>query len=198
MQTGATNQFGFSTINMIANYYKPGPATGSGVRDRIAEPSSDNGVGSWYVTNNYVNGYPAVTANNWLGIDGSSYVQLTSPWPAMPINEQTPADAYAAVLAHVGCSKPTRDSVDTRIINEVATGTATYGSNGIITFPSDVGGWPALASGTPPTDTDHDGMPDAWETAHGLNPTNAADRNSYTLSPVYTNLEVYLNELGAF
>jgi hypothetical protein len=198
MQDGATNLFDHTTINMVANYYKPGPATGSGVRDRIAEPSEDNGVGSWFVTNNVVEGYPAVTANNWLGIDGSSYIKLNASWDAMPINEETPLVAYTNVLAHAGCSKPNRDSVDTRIMNEAATGTATYGNNGIITYPSDVGGWPTLATGTPPTDTDHDGMPDSWETAHGLNPNNAADRNSYTLNPVYTNLEVYLNELGAF
>ena len=63
---------------------------------------------------------------------------------------------------------------------------------------ADVGGWPTLANGTPPVDTDHDGMPDAWETAHSLNPNNVADRNGHDLNPVYTNLEVYLNELGAF
>jgi hypothetical protein len=198
MQDGATNLFNFTTINMVANYYKPGPATGSSVRDRIAEPSEDNGVGSWFVTNNVVEGYPAVTANNWLGIDGSSYIKLNAPWDAMPINEETPLVAYTNVLAHTGCSKPNRDSVDTRIMTEVATGTATYGTNGIITYPSDVGGWPTLNNTTAPTDTDHDGMPDTWETTHGLNPNNAADRNGDLDGDGYTNLEEYLNELGAF
>jgi len=188
----------FTMVNMIANYYKYGPATDSGVRDRIAEPSarSSTDKGSWYVTGNYVNGYPAVTTNNWLGMDGSNYIALSAPWSAMAISQQTPAAAYAAVLAHVGCSKPNRDSVDTRIINEVSTGTATYGTNGIINRPSDVGGWPTLASGTPPADNDHDGMADDWEILHGLNPSNAADRNYYTLSADYTNLEVYLDSLA--
>jgi pectate lyase len=197
-QDGALTQFDHTTINMIANYYKYGPATG--VKDRIAEPSEDNGFGSWYVTNNYVNGYSTVTADNWLGMDGSSYIKLNAPWNAMPINQETPAVAYTNVLAHAGCSKPNRDSVDARIINEAATGTAAYGNNGIITFPSDVGGWPALASGTPPADSDHDGMSDAWETARALElmiPPDL-DRNGHDLDPIYTNLEVYLNELGAF
>jgi len=190
-------EWNFSTINMIANYYKPGPATQSGVRDRIAEPSSrgTGDEGSWYVADTVVVGYPAVTADNWLGIDGSEYIQLSQPWDAMPINQQTPEDAYNAVLDHAGCSFPNRDSIDTRIIEEVTNGTATYGNNGIITSPSDVGGWPTLATGTPPADSDHDGMPDDWETANGLNPTNAADRNDYTLSTDYTNLEVYLDSL---
>ena len=51
--------------------------------------------------------------------------------------------------------------------------------------------FPSIAGGTPCTDTDHDGMPDVWETARGLNPNNAADRNAVAASG-YTNLEVYL------
>ncbi len=63
-----------------------------------------------------------------------------------------------------------RDAVDARIIEEVRMGTATYDSNSIITRPSDVGGWPTLASGTPTIDSDRDDMPDSWEKVHGLNP----------------------------
>ncbi len=49
---------------------------------------------------------------------------------------------------------------------------------------------------TPPQDSDDDGMPDAWESAHGLNP-NTQDHNGTNLSGAgYTNLEVYLNELA--
>ncbi len=58
-----------------------------------------------------------------------------------------------------------------------------------------------------PTDTDGDGMPDAWETARGLNP-GCAGASLVTLSarsnngvagctPGYTDLECYLNELAA-
>lgn len=53
-----------------------------------------------------------------------------------------------------------------------------------------------------PLDTDQDGMPDAWETAHGLNPSTQ-DHNQTNLSVAmtgidgYTNLECYLNELSS-
>ncbi len=57
-----------------------------------------------------------------------------------------------------------------------------------------LGAWPVYNTGTPYTDNDHDGMDDAWETAHGLNPNNAADANQTGLSGgTYTNVEVYLN-----
>jgi len=55
--------------------------------------------------------------------------------------------------------------------------------------------WPALQSETAPVDNDMDGMPDEWETSHGLSSINASDRNLYTLDAAFTNLEVYINSL---
>jgi len=188
-----------STINVVANYYKPGPATDSGVRDRIAEPSArdSDDKGSWYVADNVVVGYPAITANNWLGVDGSNYMRLNEPWPAIAIHQQTPEAAYYAILDHAGCSKPNRDSIDRRIIKEARTGTATHGNNGIITTPDDVGGLPDLKGGPASVDSDHDGIPDAWETAHSLDPSNKDDGKKTNLSAEgYTNLDTYLNELA--
>ena len=191
------SDFGFTTINMVANYYKAGPATNDNVKRRIAEPSSrsSDDKGSWYVADNYVAGYPAVTADNWQGVDGSKSIKLNAPWDAMPINQQTPQDAYQAVLAHAGCSLPNRDAVDARIIEEVRTGTATYGNNGIITTPSGVGGWPELKSAPAPADADHDGMPDAWEKKRGLNPDDPSDGAKDRDRDGYTNVEEYINGL---
>jgi hypothetical protein len=56
--------------------------------------------------------------------------------------------------------------------------------------------WPVLTCGAPPADTDHDGMPDAWETANGLNPNDPADRATLAANG-YANLENYLNGLVA-
>ena len=185
----------FSTINMVANYYKAGPATASGVRDRIAEPSSrsSDDKGSWYVADNVVVGYPAVTANNRLGVDGSEFIQLNAPWDAMPINQQIPEDAYKTVLEYAGCSFPNRDAIDKRIIEEVRTGTAKHGNNGIITTPSDVGGWTELRSTAAPPDSDGDGMPDAWESKFGLDPKDSSGNTQDKDGDGYTNLEEYLN-----
>ncbi len=186
-----------STINMVANYYKPGPATNDNVRRRIAEPSarSSNDKGNWYVSGNYVDGYPDVTADNWKGVDGSKYIKMSEPWDAMAINQESPEDAYNSVLAKAGCSLPTRDKVDADIIDDVRNGTAKYGDHGIIDSPADVGGWPDLKSTTAPTDTDHDGMPDTWEESKGLNKNDSNDRNG-TGEGGYTNLENYLNSIS--
>jgi len=200
-------RFTFTTVNMVANYYKPGPATESGnISYRIVEPgyrdNKDTDYGKWYVAGNHIVGNPTVTANNWNGgvqpsggMGDTSYVKLDKPWDAMPINQQSPQDAYDSVLVHAGCSFPKRDLVDERVIYDTRTGTALFGNNGIVTTPNDVGGWPVLNSTTPPTDTDHDGMPDAWESSHGLNPNDASDASKYTLDPNYTNVEVYINSI---
>jgi hypothetical protein len=210
-----------SNINMVANYYKPGPATKPGeVSHRIASPSSRNGAadyGKWYVADNVVEGSASVTADNWDGgiqpQGGSSDIaalKLDQPWPSMAINQQTAEEAYRSVLANAGATLPKRDSVDTRIVEEVRNGNAMYEGPsykqkssvadkskkcGIIDSQTDVGGWPELKSTTAPTDTDHDGMPDDWEIAKSLNPKNADDRNKVATDG-YTMLEKYLNSIG--
>lgn len=187
-----------STINMVANYYKPGPATESGVRSRIADPSSRDGdadAGKWWVSENFVEGNPALTANNLLGVTktSSAYI-LNEPWPAMEINQQTAEDAYRIVLEYAGCSLPARDRVDADLIDDVLNGTGKFGNNGIIDSPGDVGGWPELKSIPAPYDTDHDGMPDYWEDENNLEKNNPADRNSIS-EDGYTMLEGYLNSI---
>ncbi|MCE5185846.1 MAG: hypothetical protein LLF76_06940 [Planctomycetaceae bacterium] len=199
-----------ATVNIVNCYYKYGPATDSDVQDRIVNPSqyTDGSYGKWYVTGNYVNGFPTVTANNWLGVypgggvGDRSLCQSLAPFPVAttyPVTTQTAQEAYELVLNDVGCSLY-RDPLDTRIINEVRTGTATYGGStgeglGIIDSQETVGGWPALASRPALTDSDSDGMPNVWEVSRGLDSNSAADRNGDRDGDGYTNLEEYLNWL---
>jgi pectate lyase len=218
-QKGST-KFDFSVINMVANTYKPGPSTTPGeVTHRIVNPSSRDKAddyGKWYVADNVVLGNTAVTENNWDGgvqpDDGSTYAsgfRLDQPFESMPIDQQTAGDAYHSVLENVGATLPKRDIVDARIVAETRGGYATYeGSTyeqnekvadaskkcGIIDSQADVGGWPELKGTPAPADTDHDGMPDDWETMLGLDPKRAADRNNVAPDG-YTMLEKYLNRI---
>jgi pectate lyase len=196
-----------SRHNLVNNYYKFGPATASGVRSRILQPTAlETFFGLFYVDGNYVQGSATITANNWSGgvqgVNSSQIAQLRSltPFQVPAVIEQPAVEAYQHVLQFAGASRPNRDSVDARIVNEVATGTYTYvgsrgGRLGLIDSQNDVGGWPVLISLPAPLDSDLDGMPDAWELAHGLNPFSAADRNFITDDSGYTNLEKYLNSL---
>jgi pectate lyase len=205
-----SDKFTFSTINMVANYYKPGPATDPAKKAELADPSSrgDDDKGSWYVADNYIEGSPSVTNDNWSGVHGSSYVKLDQPWDAVPIELQRAEEAYRSVLNDAGATLPKRDAVDSRIIEEAHSGKASYEGiyktlkkvadvskvTGIIDSQNDVGGWPELKSAPAPTDTDHDGMPDKWEKKNGLNPKNEDDRNNVG-EDGYTMLEKYLNSI---
>ena len=204
-----------SRQNVLNNYYKYGPATTTGVRSRILNPSAqalDGSYGLFHVAGNFVRGNPTTTADNWAGgVQGPSASALTAmrtdtAFAVAPVTTQTATDAYPLILSHAGCVRPTRDAVDTRIISEVTNGTTTYlGSKsinpppGLIDSQTDVGGWPLLASSPAPADADADGMPDTWENSRGLNPTEPSDRN-LTDSGGYTRLENYLDSLvaGAF
>lgn len=175
--------------------------------------------GKFYIDGNYVDGYPDVSADNWTkGVQKDSYSKaaelmarnrLSAPLPFGNIRTQSATDAYLSVLDSAGAILPKRDTLDRRIVKETRTGTATFEGagystisstgithpSGIIDSQNDVGGWPVLNSTPAPADTDNDGMPDAWETAHGLNPADASDRNNVG-DDGYTMLEEYLNSIG--
>ena len=192
--------------NIVANYYKPGPATSGEKRFRIIEPdkASDVPLGRWYVADNYVEGYPEVTADNWnggvqdLSEEDLALARVNEPFNYAPVETQTAPEAYLSVLAEAGASFPYRDPVDSRIVEEVETGEVTYGGvygvgKGIIDTQETVGGWPVLFSAPAPEDSDLDGMPDEWELANGTDPQDAADQNEDLDADGYTNLEEYLN-----
>ncbi|XOV91375.1 MAG: polysaccharide lyase family 1 protein [Bacteroidota bacterium] len=215
-QQSGNPKFNFSTLNIVANYYKPGPATQPGeVSYRIANPGfrSEEDFGRWYVSKNVIENKKAVSKDNWNGGVQTKIaiekIKLDKPWEAMPINEQTAEQAYDLVIQQAGASLPKRDPIDTRIIAEVKGGYATFEGSGyksiskvadsskktgIIDSQNDVGGWPELKSSPAPKDSDHDGMPDQWEEDNDLNPEDPSDRNNIGKEG-YTMLEQYLNSI---
>lgn len=211
-----SEKYNFSNFNIVANYYKPGPATSPGkISYRIANPSSRSDVdyGKWYITDNIVEGHADVTTDNWNGGVQTNIsvekIRLDEPWPAMAIIQHTAAEAFKAVLDDAGAILPARDAIDARIIDETRNGGATYEGKsykkqqqeldatiacGIIDTQEDVGGWPLLKSLPAPKDTDHDGMPDYWEDENDLDKNNPSDRN--IINPEgYTMLEKYINSI---
>lgn len=185
------------TINLVNNYYKPGPATLKN-KSRIFQPYLP--CGKYYISGNYVAESEKVTLDNWLGVKPKGdvnldTVRLSEPLPIEHVNTQSAEQAYKLVLGQCGASL-VRDKIDLRVVDEVARGTATYGVNGIIDSQSQVGGFPKVIERTSwEPDSDADGMPDIWEVENGLNPGDVSDTSLYTLSKEYTNIEVYINSL---
>lgn len=148
-------------------------------------------------------------------------VKMDEPIECGEVTTHTAINAYDKILQYCGSSL-SRDAIDARYMEEAYTGTCKYigtvtvspkdGSAvtplpGIIDLIQDPNAasdsrlvaYPELVSESRASnwDTDHDGMPDAWEEANGLNKNSAADAVTYTLDSKrwYTNLEVYLNSI---
>lgn len=185
------------TINIVNNYYKPGPATEKN-RSRIFQPYLP--CGKFYIEGNYVEGEPKVTNSNWLGVKPKGEVKmdtvlLWSPLPYEAVSTQPAEQAYKLVLEKAGASL-VRDKIDSRVVEEVRKGTYTYGDKGMIDSQNQVGGFLKFVSQTSiEPDSDNDGMPDIWEVANNLDPNNSEDASEYTLDKQYTNIEVYINSL---
>jgi pectate lyase len=188
-----------SYINWIGNYHKMGPSSQSSTDLKVIPADS----GTMYSGEVYVHGNigPSRTSDaqpdsNWVEPGSRSFI-VPTPAPAPAINTSDAFTAYNNVLADAGNNRglncdgtvySRRDSIDARIVNDVNSGTGQ-----IINAPSDVGGWITIAGGTPCQDSDHDGMPDVWESAHGLNPNDATDGPKDADGDGYTNLEEFLN-----
>ena len=131
-------------INMVNNYWKPGPATTSSSKNRfigIDDATPGDGTtsvwGKYYITGNMNTNYSNITNDNWAGvvINSSSLINgnpskddLRSDEPLGTIPEfhqHTAQEAYAMVLDYAGCSLK-RDAIDDRLVTECRNGTATF------------------------------------------------------------------------
>ncbi len=170
--------------NFIDNAYVRGPnSTGA-----LAFEESNALARAFFAGNTMDDALPADPWSLVTGLQANSY-RLAAPAEVAPVTPESASSAYVRILADAGASRR-RDSADTRIVVSVA-----QRSGGHINSQDEVGGWPVLQQGVVAPDTDHDGMPDAWERAHGLDPANATDGSADRDGDGYTNVEAYLNAL---
>jgi hypothetical protein len=183
-------------VNYVNNYIRPGPSSSSRKPIVLRTDTATERV-RYYVDGNFVEGRPELTANNAdmfepLEHNGRKLFSLVeAPFAVAPVRTGTPQEIYEAVLAGVGATEPVRDGVDARIIADVRNRTGR-----IIDSQEQVGGWPRYRSAALPADRDNDGVPDAWESARGMNPRDPKDAQEPDMASGYTKLELYLNELA--
>ena len=206
------------SYNLVNNYYQAGPASSN--KSRIIQPYADNGgndqpagiYGTFYIDGNITTASDQVTQDNWEGVNMHSTFSTYAPgvtkddiksdseYETGEVITHSAEEAYLKVLDFAGASLA-YDSVDIRILDETATGTVTFtdggngSTNGLIDTQGAVGGWPLLKSNEAPNDSDEDGMPDDWESNHGLNPNDPDDAQLTSVDGFYPNLEVYINSL---
>ena len=195
-------------FNIIGNYYRQGPS--AALAPFWFDPENSNGPipTRYWVWNNYVDdpgdfegrvdnpfttpgfaneytffccGIEANQFNNGAEFDFGAYAGYA------PISTDEPAIAYNLVLARAGAWP--RDIVTTWAVDDTQNRGGAWGNR----RPAD---WlEGLTPTAPPLDSDNDGMPDAWENTHGLNPNDGSD-HSTVMPSGYTAIEEYINELA--
>jgi HEAT repeat protein/pectate lyase len=190
--------------NVVGNYYQHGPGTrhfpggAMGLKYnkpglRCALPTMGRRKAQMYSDGNYFS-YKGGYVDLWR--DGRYREnRMAEPWPAPAVTTHTAEEARDLVLAHAGCLP--RDAVSRRTTTEVRTGTGSWGRD-----DPEGGLLECLKPAEAPPDGDRDGMPDAWEQIHKLDPKDPADANRIVpkgASPNdrhrdYTWIEFYINE----
>ena len=184
--------------DVINNYFIAGPADTSGFLSQYASTDHVYQAGNMVdVDRDGKLGGRAVTNSDFKPQDSSPPTFETAAYnnPSVPVTVLTAQAAYDRILTQAGACQ-NRDAVDQRLIGQLRS----LGSTGaIIADESAVGGQPTGTTTQRPAgfDTDGDGMSDEWETAHGLDPSSAADATSDWTGDGYTNIEKYLNELAS-
>jgi hypothetical protein len=174
-----------------------------------------------YHSNNLKDTNKDVDANDGVALAngdfGSSSFQASAQWSGGTVTYNGVTDsatgAYNRVLDYMGANWWNRDALDTRIVNEVRTGTGkikAWADDPFNNDPNEGMEWRSLlalradpVTGAAPIvraaswDTDGDGMPGNWEVAHNLNPAVAENNGDFDMDG-YTNLEEYMNEIAAW
>lgn len=203
--TGSSDAY--VNLNFVGNFYVAGLTTRA---DLVANPkiySADGPRTTMYHDDNLVDATRDDGLHNGIVLAssvGGGFVNAGTPFNYPTVTTQAAADAYNSVLDYAGSFWWNRDPVDERVTTDVREisdpdPNVRAMSGMMLTTEADAGGLPVLPieSRSAGWDIDGDGMPGWWELQRGLNPL-VADHNGDFDSDLYTNLEEYLNQVGAF
>lgn len=197
-----------SSVNLHGNYFRRGPQTLTRMYPYALSPSMNYFVKGNYFEDwgyqdhpkywkfpNQPGGVP-----RWIQFNNNGG-ELPKP-AAVPNIEMVDAQqVYDLVLTKAGCWP--RDRVTKRTVEEVKTSAGSWGRNAPM-MPTDEWFLQGLIPMPAAVDSDGDGMPDAWETMHGLDPNNFLDatqivpagKSTNDRHRGYTSIEFYINELA--
>lgn len=193
----------YPKVNILNNYYKFGPttpATTSGQCFSVKAVDDSDAEDSRYYARNNLSGVRQTLSeseDNLFNPTETGWINTKSDYrfscnQVYDIKEATILPNYLA--ENSGANYPQLDSQDQKIINQILSGRSFLGTEGsIVSSQAEAGEVPTLSSGTPPVDSDSDGMSDIWESQHGLDLSSATDRNETSSYDGYTNLELYLH-----
>jgi hypothetical protein len=187
--------------NSVNNHYLPGanstyPGTmfllGNGGAGEEFGGTKVYAEGNWSPQNpagageEWTNGY--VDFDTGFAAASQAKYRVGTPYNVPSVTTTPTASLKATVLATAGAYKPSRDSLDQGVIDDVNNTTGNIANVGA------GGPWPTLSGGSYPTDTNNDGIPNTYATSHGF---GVSDSIATVVAPNgYTWIENYLNELA--
>ncbi|MBL9156049.1 MAG: hypothetical protein JNJ70_01160 [Verrucomicrobiales bacterium] len=194
-------------LNAVGNVFRTGPAFPYGMWDDQILRAPSAGGNELFVSGNTMSLYPGRSdyelfhcCNDYAGETApdatSRSATARTTRNAFPAITYTDAAALRETLLARAGAFP-RDPMDQRLvlpvaedrIDPAATNTNPAGDSLLRAYSGDI---PAA-----PADSDLDGMPDAWETARGLDPRTPDHAGRDLSTSGYDNLEVYLHERSA-
>lgn len=184
---------GSSYVNATGNLFINGPE--SGTANAFSSGNSDFHI---YAADNWQDKDRDGQLNPY-SIPQSEYgggpTFAASPYPYPELETVSATTLVDNLLPDVGATLPYRDMVDAYMVREAKT----FGTEGALLssesqLPFGVPSAWTTVTFEKPTDTDGDGMPDAWEQANGTNPS--VDDAMTIASNGYANIENYINSLS--
>jgi len=163
-----------STINLINNYFKPGPATNDGMRAVFARieqrsmyspgsawaegswyPKASNRPGKWYVAGNIMDGNKEVTNNNWTGMrmnsgampnggDPKNLARVNTPFEGWPVAPHQTADLAFESVLAKAGATLPKRDAVDARVTEMVRSGKPMTKTGIIKDINEVGGYPNL------------------------------------------------------
>ncbi len=205
---GTTTPNIFWSSNVDGNYFIDGPE-----KDNTKPLSGGtlDDYGTWFGANAYDSDqdsvhdgieYSALPDNSApSAISSALTTWSSSPYPVTDAVWQDASTdaAYHRTLAQFGATPWDRDEVDQLLHDDVVNRTGTFidQEDQLVARGVSNAGFGTLGGSLAPTDTDRDGIPNAWEERHGTNPLVANNNGDFDYDG-YTDLEEYLNDLAAF
>ncbi|BCM92574.1 hypothetical protein IAD21_04456 [Abditibacteriota bacterium] len=182
--------------DMIGNLWIKGPASSS---DKALDTFAS--TDTVFQRNNVVDLQPdgqlktrPIEKSDFHGETPPTFTDAPFQTPPIAVTVQSPETTFETVAQSAGVSLH-RDAVETTLIAQLRS----LGTEGkIIRSEAEMGGQPEVTPVSHPADfdTDADGISDAWERQHGLNPNDIKDGPQLAPSG-YSHLEEYLNSLCA-
>ncbi|WP_339711151.1 T9SS type A sorting domain-containing protein [uncultured Kriegella sp.] len=175
-------------FTVLNNKYKASSQVSS--KGSTSVNGESDGTGSTSNTHAYIKGNIQISGQGQYSSNLSPYIKSSPYKTSGLVGSAIPAsEIESSLLPHVGASFSNHDAVDSRLINQYKNGNGGSASSG--SFPS-------IKSGSAPTDSNNNHIPDSFESSHSITSSSQV-KESYNFGSYqvinnagYSALEIYL------